>query len=287
MADEEIYYFDPELSYEISGYRPITMTDGLDFDPTPFREAALMYEDRGYYTSYLPGSKPYKEYWREQLRRCTEGYTVGRYRVTGDHYFFLNFYRMQTVNLDSTKKVTGRGQSFPSFLGKQYEFFHYLELCEYVGKDVCLLKARALGFSEILACIGVRPFITTREFRTLYTAAADHQLTPVLNKCWTQMDWLNMNTNGGMRRSRMKVNNAKEKRASLLTTDNIEYGRFSSVAGIVADDPSKVRGDRVERLILEEGGSNKHLITSWVQGNALVEIGGNKVGIRITGGTGS
>lgn len=96
-----------------------------------------------------------------------------------------------------------------------------------------------------------------------------------------------MNTNGGMRRSRMKVNNAKEKRASLLTTDNIEYGRFSSVAGIVADDPSKVRGDRVERLILEEGGSNKHLITSWVQGNALVEIGGNKVGIRITGGTGN
>ena len=62
LRDEEIYYFDPELSYEISGYRPITMTDGLDFDPTPFREAALMYEDRGYYTSYLPGSKPYKEY---------------------------------------------------------------------------------------------------------------------------------------------------------------------------------------------------------------------------------
>lgn len=144
LIDEEIFYFDPELSYEITGYRPITMTEGLDFDPTPFREAALTFEENGYYTSYLPGSKPYKEYWREQLKRCTEGYTVGKYRITGDHYFFINFYRMQTVNLDSTKKVTGRGQSFPSFLGKQYEFFHYLELCEYVGKDVCLLKARAL-----------------------------------------------------------------------------------------------------------------------------------------------
>lgn len=287
IIDEEIKYFDPELSYELTGYRPITMTEGLDFDPTPFREAAMTYESKGYYTSFLPGSKPYKEYWREQLKRCSEGLTIGKYRITGDHYFFLNFYRMQTVNLDSEKKVTGRGQGFPSFLGKQYEFFHYLELCEYVGKDVCLLKARALGFSEILACLGVRPFITTREFRTLYTAAADHQLSPVLNKCWTQMDWLNMNTNGGMKRSRMKINNAKEKRASLLTVDNIEYGRFSSVAGVVADDPSKVRGDRVERLILEEGGSNKHLITSWVQGNALVEIGGNKVGIRITGGTGN
>jgi hypothetical protein len=95
-----------------------------------------------------------------------------------------------------------------------------------------------------------------------------------------------MNTNGGMKRSRMKINNAKEKRASLLTSDNIEYGRMSSVVGIVADDPSKVRGDRVERLILEEGGSNKHLIKSWIQGTALVEIGGNKIGVKITGGTG-
>jgi hypothetical protein len=60
--DEEIKYFDPELSYEITGYRPITMTDGLDFNPEPFRAAAECYEKNKYYTSYLPGSKPYKEY---------------------------------------------------------------------------------------------------------------------------------------------------------------------------------------------------------------------------------
>lgn len=284
--DEEIKYFDPELSYEITGYRPINMTDGLDFNPEPFRAAAECYEKNKYYTSYLPGSKPYKEYWKEQLRRCAEGYTVGKYRITGDHYFFLNFYRMQTVNLDSTKKTTGRGQSFPSFLSKQYEFFHYLEICEHIGKDCIMLKARGLGFSEILACIGVRPFITTREFTTIYTAAADNQLSPVLDKCWTQMDWLNMNTNGGMKRSRMKVNNAKEKKASLLTSDNIEYGRMSSVKGIVADVPRKIRGERVERLIFEEIGSNPVSVTSWIQGNALVELGGTKIGTRIGGGTG-
>ena len=108
---------------------------------------------------------------------------MGKYRVTGDHYFFLNFYRMQTVNIDATKKTTGRGQSFPSFLSKQYEFFHYLELCEYIGKDIVMLKARGLGFSEMLACLGARPFITTREFTTMYTAFADNQLEPVLDKC--------------------------------------------------------------------------------------------------------
>lgn len=55
---EEIQYFDPELSYELTGYRPITMEKGLDFDVTPFREMASIYEKNGKYTEYPEGSKP-------------------------------------------------------------------------------------------------------------------------------------------------------------------------------------------------------------------------------------
>lgn len=142
--DEEIKYFDPELSYELTGYRPVSMTAGLDFDPEPFTEAARTYERVGKYTDFPEGTKPYREYWKEQMRRCVEGYTVGKYRITGDHYFFLNFYRMQTAIQGETKAVTGRNESFPSFLAKQYEFFHYVEMCEYLGMDVCMLKARGL-----------------------------------------------------------------------------------------------------------------------------------------------
>lgn len=142
--DEEIRYFDPELSYELTGFRPVSMTQGLDFDPEPFTEAARTYERVGKYTDFPEGTKPYREYWKEQMRRCVEGYTVGKYRITGDHYFFLNFYRMQTAIQGETKAVTGRNESFPSFLAKQYEFFHYVEMCEYLGMDVCMLKARGL-----------------------------------------------------------------------------------------------------------------------------------------------
>ena len=282
--DEEIHYFDPELSYEITGYRPITMDQGLDFDPTPFREAAIHYMKNGEYTAYPQKSKQYNEYWREQKRRCVEGYTVGKYRITGDHYFFLNFYTMNTVDEDSAKATTGRINGFPRFAAKQYEFFHYVEMCEYLGKDVSMLKARGVGFSEILACIGVRPFITTRNFHTIYTANADAQLQPVLDKCWEQLNWLNMNTKGGMKKSRMKVDNIRQKRASLLTKDGIEYGYLSQITGIVADNPRKVRGTRCERLIFEEAGSYNMLMKAYIQGNALVELGGKKIGTRILGG---
>lgn len=65
-----------------------------------------------------------------------------------------------------------------------------------------------------------------------------------------------------MKRSRQKIDNLKQKRASLLNKEGVEYGSYSEIEGIVADDPSKIRGDRVERLIYEEAGSTKHLIKS-------------------------
>ena len=55
---EEIKYFDPELSYELTHYRPITMEKGLDFDPTPFCEMAKIYNKNGEYTAFREGSKP-------------------------------------------------------------------------------------------------------------------------------------------------------------------------------------------------------------------------------------
>ena len=36
---DPIPYFDKRLSYELTGYRPITETEGLDFDPSWFTEA--------------------------------------------------------------------------------------------------------------------------------------------------------------------------------------------------------------------------------------------------------
>ena len=95
-----------------------------------------------------------------------------------------------------------------------------------------------------------------------------------------------MNTRGGMKKSRMKVDNIKQKRASLLTKDGIEYGSMSQLTGIVADNPRKVRGERCERLIYEEGGSFPNSVKAWIQGTALVELGGKKIGIKVIGGTG-
>ena len=51
--DEEIKYFDPELSYELTGYRPLTMEQGLDFDPEPFIVPAKTFLKNGSYTKTM------------------------------------------------------------------------------------------------------------------------------------------------------------------------------------------------------------------------------------------
>ena len=56
--DQEIKFFDSRLSYEITGYRPISMTEGLDFNPDDFTEAARTFEEKGEYTEFPYGCKP-------------------------------------------------------------------------------------------------------------------------------------------------------------------------------------------------------------------------------------
>lgn len=48
------------------------------------------------------------------------GYKVGKYRITGDNYYYLNYYRMEVID-ENAIAGAGRHYDFPSFLAKQYE----------------------------------------------------------------------------------------------------------------------------------------------------------------------
>ena len=251
VIEDEITYFDPECSYELTKYRPITETKGLDFNPEWFTEAAHTFDTTGKYTEYPKGSKPYADYWNEQYKRCREGYEVNGYRITGDHYFFLNFYRMQTI-VEGRVAGKGRDEKFPSFFSKQYEFFHYVEMAEKLHKDVALLKARGLGMSEVVASLLVRPYTTNRGYKGLLTAPDDAKLKNTRKKCWKQLNWLDLNTDGGMRHVRQKVNNDDTKRASKVNKEGVEFGWGSEIDTVIADSSDKIRGDRLDRIVFEE-----------------------------------
>lgn len=142
--DDPINFFDSDLSYEITGYKPITKTKGLDFNPDWFTETREVFKRTGHYTEYKFGTKSFNDFWNEQYRRCRDGMTVNGYTITGDHYFFLNFYQLD--DLTSAKKAGGgRVRTFPEFFVEQYKWFHYLELCKVLRKNAALMKARGVN----------------------------------------------------------------------------------------------------------------------------------------------
>ncbi len=265
--EADITYFDANLSYELSGYRPINATEGLDFKPEWFTEARDEFLKTGHYTSYLPGSKGYRDFWHEQYRRCKQGYTSHGYTVTGEHYFFLNFYQLPLVD-SKGKAGSGRKQGFPNFMVSQYQFFHYVDLAKKLHKHVVLMKARSIGFSEINASMADNQYTTVKESITMIACYDRGKLDRTLSKVWNGLQFLDTHTDGGMFKLRQLQDTAYVKKSghyNMSKGNKVPAGWQSSIEGVVADDPQKIRGDRVDVLVLDEGGSWPQLTKAFVQ----------------------
>ena len=285
---DTIDYFDANLSYELTGYKPIDETHGLDFNPDWFTEAKQAFMRTGHYCQFPSNTKSYKDFWDSQYKRCRDGLTINGYTITGDNYYFLNFY--QLLDLTNTSKAgAGRNYAFPSFYVKQYEYFHYVELCKRLRVNAIGLKARGVGFSEIGAAIVVNTYNCRQNTQSMIAASLELYVAKTLSKCWKQLDFLNDFTDMGFFKLRQVIDTTTEKKASVYKVINgqrTEAGWMSDILGITANIPSKIRGDRTDLLIYEESGSWPNWKKAFLQGDALVGIQGNQFGIKMAWGTG-
>lgn len=284
--DMKIECFDPTLSYELTGYRPIDETHGLDFDPSWFTEVRETFLRTGRYCSYLPRSKRWDAFWKEQYTRCKYGMISHGYTITGDNYFFLNFYQLPVVDMD---KASGEGtnESFPVFFASQYMFFHYLQMCRVLHKNAALMKARSIGFSEINASLAARLYTTIKRSRTMITCFKDTYLNGTFSKLDHALTFINTNADGFFK-PRLTDKALEKKSGYQVKIDGqfTDFGWRSVVIGINGSKPSNIRGDRVDLLIYDEAGSWPDLTTAVVQGQELCEVQGVPRGIMLFGGTG-
>ena len=96
--------------------------EGFWINSNIFREAAIHFQKYGYYISAPWGSMDWFNYWNEERRRCIEGYESGGCKITGDHYFYLNYcpiLKTEDKNTRKSKKIT----DFPDFWDGDYNYF--------------------------------------------------------------------------------------------------------------------------------------------------------------------
>ena len=249
--DAPLDFFDVNCSYELTGYRPINKEQGLDFNPGWFTEARETFLRTGHYCQYLKNSKAYKDFWREEYVRCKYGMTSHGYTITGDNYFFLNYYQLMDLS-SAAKAGSGRTFIFPAFYAGQYEWFHYIELSRQTRLNAALFKSREVGFSEIDAAVIANSYNCIRNSVNLIIAHLSDHLEKTLDKVWNALTFLNENTDGGFFKASQVINNQFQKRAShyvMVSGQKVEVGFKSDIKGIVADRPMKIRGDRTDLLI--------------------------------------
>lgn len=92
---------------------------------------------------------------------------------------------------------------------------------------------------------------------TVLAAQQDIYVSKTLDKVWKALSFMNDYTDGGFFKLSQVSNTQYLKKAShykVVNGQKIEAGWMSQIQGIVADKPNKIRGDRTDLLIYEEGG---------------------------------
>ena len=113
----------------MSQVNSIRNPDGIWINSQAFREEGNKFKKYNYYIADPWGSPAWFEYWQEQRKRCIHGYSVGGVKITGEHYFYLNFTPIQKVdniNGNRADKVEG----FPDFWDGDYNYFWSREIAK-------------------------------------------------------------------------------------------------------------------------------------------------------------
>ncbi len=282
-----------------------------------FREEAIRFKKTGSYCSAAQGTYSHKEYWDEQLLRCKEGYSVGNVRITGDHYFYLNFCRIRITDSKGKEIVTKTVSSkktynFPDFWDGDYEYFwakqiarEGISLEDYKalnlhnkikesslggGRHMIVAKARRKGYSFKNGAIAVNQYNTLHDSNTLICAFDKKYLYPngTMQMATDYLNFLNEHTAWSKRRQ--VVDKIDYRKASYIDYESgqpIEKGYKSSIIAITfADNPDAARGKDASLILFEEAGVFPNLKASYLATRPTVEDGAYTTGQIIIFGTG-
>lgn len=265
-----------------------------------FRQAAIYFEEHGYYTQAPPNTTDYNNYWEREANRCLNGYTApdGQW-ITGYNYFYLNYSPiMKLVETEYTDrngiKRTRRERlfKFPDFWDYDAYYFKAIEEAEDDGRHMVVLKARARGYSFKGASMLCRNYFLIKKSKNFAVASEQKYLTGdgLLTKAWQIMDFLDKNS--GWAKRRLKSTSLERtsgfKIKDEITGKEIEDGYQSSIMGItLKNDPERIRGTRGKLVLWEEAGKFPDIKQAWqIERPALEDDAGKAFGLMIAFGTG-
>jgi len=257
-----------------------------------FAPAAAHYIEFGFYTDALPGTKQYYEYWDEEQVRCLSGYEVNGVKISGFHYFYLNYCPIDRI-IDEEQPdgevISRRDRSFPAFYDGDYEYFHAIDRARRESKHMVVLKARRKGFSYKAAAMLCRNYFHLRNSKNFVFAADKQYLIGdgMLSKAWDIVSFVDDNTAWTQPRLIDREMHKQSGYKKNVNGADVTLGFKSQIIGVsLKDDPDKIRGKAGELIFFEEAGSFSGLLKAWEVAMPTMRQGSKTLGTMIAFGTG-
>jgi hypothetical protein len=290
----------------------IRTAEGKWVNSNVFRQEALRFQKYGYFCSDYWGTPGWMDYWETQLQRCKNGYEVGGHAITGHHYMYLNFCRIQVVKKVEGSKASKKSETFPDFWDGDYDYFWSLEIARngitpekleelklgvkphpdflMGGFHMIVGKSRRKGYSYKNGAISANYYNTERKAQIIIGASEKKFLYPKGTMGMTS-DYLNfLNEFTGWRKSRDYVDKQDHKKASFKKKINgvdIESGYQSEVFALTfKDNADAARGKDGVLVLLEEAGAFPNLKASFAAIKPALTAGVYITGQIVIFGTG-
>lgn len=268
-----------------------------------FQEDGRHFLKHGYYTSAPFGSKDYNDYWDLQEERVENGYEIGGVRVTGRHYFYLNFCLIKARPIDPNTGAEKKGENrkiitLPRFLDHNFYWFHEFERHTAEGphkggekKGMIIAKSRRKGFTyQVTGGVYGYNFNFVPASMNILAAYEKGHYKVTLDGIHFTINHINRITDWGKKQG--KLSKRDHFRASFVmknqaTGIEVEDGYMSEIQAIsFKDNPFKSIGESTDVMGFEEAGKFEHLLTAYTISEPTFRDGDIITGTPLIWGTG-
>ena len=271
-----------EYNKEINPYIPYVESFS---NSSEFKYLANAFNETGFYTQLQEGTQAYIDFWKDVKDKCIYGFTNSKnIKVTGHHFFYLNFCRISGYDKSTGKKT----EMFPNFVDLDFEYFHMIEYCEKNQKCLIALKGRRQGWSYKAAAICAWEFTFFPGSNSIIGTFLSSFGLETMRMSIENLNWLNENTEFRKQRNPDLKDNIIARYQYDAGGIKIWKGYKSSVRAIsFKDNPTAAVGKSASKLILDEAGVFPNITDTYSFTEPLIKAGSIFSGVAIVFGSSS
>ena len=231
-----------------------------------------------------PESVSFQEYWEEQIHRCKNGYKPkGMDRITGKHYYYLNFYRI----LGNSGEESGNRKTLiaPWYRDLDKVYFDTFEQCKQEQKGMIVIKARDKGFSYMNSALCAHEYTFYPYNEVGIAAGLQVTADSFFDKVKKGLNAQNNNFKHSVLKDTSDIVKSGYKQKTKDGKWNIG-GYQSAIHCRTMSNPEVFKGERLSVMIFEEAGEFKELLNAYMSSKACFMDGNIQFGVPVIGGTG-